>query len=345
MLFSYSLIAHDIEKLQTFLEHTVLKVWCAADSTIPFSIDLLDQDYRVLYEKRYKLHKDIEKIYNLFVPLSTTQKEFIRDTFNSNNRIEGLCCNDIEPIFYKDIIREVSQDLSDTLKDFNNYLYKFLDKSDAAFVKHYTSATIYYKELVSQLPASRCPFCGIERIKSKRISRRDAYDHYIPKSLLPFTAINVKNLAPMCKDCNESWKSDNNPIMTNKDSGDNRKTFYPFCNDLPEIGIYFDNLYLDPLDEDEHNIEIRYECEEYEVEVSTWRSIFYIDERYDDLIRTDCKVWLEEVRMLGDRKTDDTLAKTEYIQKKQENKFIESNFLTIPFLLACDEMGLLNKVT
>jgi len=341
MLFSYNLFPHDIEKLQTFLEHTVLEVWCRADRTIPFSIGLLNQDYRVLYKNRYKLHKDIEKIYHLFVPLTTTQKNFIRDTFNNNNQIEELCCNDVEPIFYKDITSEISEDISDALKDFNNYLYKFLDKSDAAFVKNYTSATIYYKELVSQLPASRCPFCGIERIKSKRMSRRDAYDHYIPKSLLPFTAINVKNLAPMCKDCNESWKNDNNPINTNKDSGDARKTFYPFCTNLPEIEIHFDNLYLDPLNIDEHNIEVRYECEGYEVEVSTWRKIFNIDERYDDLIRTDCKAWLEEVRMLSDRKADDTLAKTEYIQKKQENRFVESNFLTIPFLLACDKIGLL----
>lgn len=342
MLFSYSLFTHDIEKLQTFLEHTVLEVWCKADSTIPFSIDLLDQDYRVLYEKRYKLHKDIEKIYNLFVPLSTTQKGFIRDTFNNNNKIEELCCNDVEPIFYKDITREISLKLSDDLKAFNNYLYKFLDKSDAAFVKNYTSATVYYKELVTQLPASQCPFCGIARIKSRRMSRRDAYDHYIPKSLLPFTAINVKNLAPMCKDCNESWKNDNNPIKTNKDSGSDRKTFYPFCDDLPSITISLDNLSLDPLDVDKHNIEMKYECTGYEEEVATWRELFNIDERYDDEIRNDCKAWLEEVRMLGDRDRAESLEKTEYMQKKEENKFIENNFLTIPFLFACHDIGLLD---
>ena len=342
MLFAYKLFTHDIEKLQTFLEHTVLDVWCNADSAIPFSIDLLDQDYRVLYEKRYKLHKDIEKIYNLFVPLTSTQKDFIRRTFNNNNQIEELCSNGIEPIFYKDIAREVSEELSKTLKGFNNYLYLFLDNKKAAFVKNYTSATIYYKQIVKQLPASQCPFCGISRIKSERISRRDAYDHYIPKSLLPFTAINVKNLAPMCKDCNESWKRDRNPINTNKDSGDNRKAFYPFCDDLPEIEIYLDNLSLDPIDENEHHIEMRYECRGYEDEVSTWRELFNIDERYDDVVRNDCKAWLEEVRMLGDRDRTESLEKTEYMLKKEENKFIENNFLTIPFLKACDEIGLLD---
>ena len=66
---------------------------------------------------------------------------------------------------------------------------------------------------------------------------------------------------------------------------------------------------------------------------------FYIKERYDDLIRSDLEYWLEEVRMLNDR--EESLSKTEYMQKKEAHKFVESNFLTIPFLLACEERGLI----
>ena len=51
MLFSYTLFSHDITKLHDFLEHTVLKVWCKADETIPFSIDLLHADFISLYTK------------------------------------------------------------------------------------------------------------------------------------------------------------------------------------------------------------------------------------------------------------------------------------------------------
>lgn len=340
MLFTYTLFPHEITKLQDFLEHTVLEVWCKADETIPFSIDLLHDDFISLYTRKNKLQEDIEKIYVEFIKLSMEQKELISQSFIKNNQIEELCQGIVKPVYYKDIEELVNKEFTFTLKEFNNYLYKFLDKEDASFVKNFTSATLYYKELVKQLPASICPFCGIEKIKSHRISKRDAYDHYLPKSLFPFTAINVKNLAPMCKDCNEYWKHDNNPIMTNKDRGDFKKAFYPFSNLLPVIEISFSKLVLDPLfNEDKHILDINYISTGYEEEVNRWLEIFNIKERYDDRIRTDLRYWLEEVRMLNDR--ENSLTDTEYIQKKEEHKFVDNNFLTIPFLIACKENGLL----
>jgi len=341
MLFSYTLFPHDITKLHEFLEHTVLEVWCKADETIPFSIDLLHDDFISLYTRKNKLQKDIEKIYTKFIKLSIEQKRLISESFIKNNQIEELCKGIIKPIYYKDIEEAIDKEFTTTLKEFNNYLYKFLDKKDASFVKNFTSATLYYKELVKQLPASSCPFCGIQKIKSHRIRKRDAYDHYLPKSLFPFTAINVKNLAPMCKDCNESWKNDNNPIMTNKDKGDFKKAFYPFSKSLPVIEISFSNLVLDPFDEDKHVLDINYISIGYEEELNRWLELFNIKERYDDLIRNDLQYWLEDIRMLKDR--EHSLSETEYIKKKKEHKFVESNFLTIPFLLACEERGLLWK--
>ena len=339
MLFAYRLFSHDITKLHEFLEHTVLEVWCKADETIPFSIDLLHDDFTSLYTRKNKLQEDIEKIYAEFINLSIEQKELISQSFIKNNQIEELCKGIIEPIYYKDIENLVNKEFTTTLKEFNNYLYKFLDKKDASFVKNFTSATLYYKELVKQLPASSCPFCGIEKIKSHRMSKRDAYDHYLPKSLFPFTAINVKNLAPMCKDCNEYWKYDNNPIMTNKDKGDFKKAFYPFSNLLPVINISFSNLVIDPFDEDKHILNINYISDGYEEEVDRWLKIFNIKKRYDERLRNDLHYWLEEVRILTDR--EESLSETEYIQNKEEHKFVESNFLTIPFLLACEERGLI----
>ncbi len=337
MLFNYRLFNHDVAKLQIFLEHTVLEVWCKSDTNSEFSTDLLHSEYTMLYRTRNKLHKDIEEIFNIFKTLSNVKKERIKEIFINNNKIEELCKGLGNGIFYKEIKDEIDESLADKLKAFNNYLYNFLDKKDASFVGNFDSLTDYYKKLVSQLPASICPFCGIETIKSKRLSRRDAYDHYLPKSLFPFTAVNVNNLAPMCKECNEDWKGDNNPIKTNKDGGDNRKTFYPFSSNLYDLKVSITRLEIDPLfDEDEHNIEIEYSCEGHDEEVDTWLQLFNINERYDDCIRTKLQYWLENWRIINDESNNQK--KIEYTQNKKDNKFIDTNFLNLAVLEARENL-------
>lgn len=333
MLSNYRLFNHDVAKLQIFLEHTVLEVWCKVANSSEFSTDLLHPDYNMLYRTRNKLHKEIEEIFNIFKTLSVPQKEKIKEIFINNNKIEELCKGSENGMLYKEISDEIDESLSDKLKEFNNYLYSFLDKKNASFVKNFDSLTDYYKKLVSQLPASICPFCGIETIKSKRLSRRDAYDHYLPKSLFPFTAINVRNLAPICKVCNEDWKDDNNPIKTNKDKGDNRKAFYPFSSSLYDLKISISQLEIDPLfDEDKHNIKIEYSCEGHEEEVNTWLELFNINERYDDCIRTKLQYWLENWRIINE--DSDNQKKIKYTQNKEDNKFIDTNFLNLAILEA-----------
>ncbi len=327
MLFNYNLIQHDVEKLQTFLEHTVLEVWCNSKRNDTFSKSLLHPDFTVLYNRKNKLYKDIEEIYNLIKKLSKAKKELIKAMFITNNKIEELCKGSENAVFYESLENETSKNLADKLKDFNNYLYKFLDKKDASFVKNFESITTYYKKLVFQLPENICPFCGITTVNSEKLTKRDAFDHYLPKSLLPFTAINIKNLAPMCKDCNQDWKHDINPINMDKDKGNIRKTFFPFNNALYNINISITKLEIDPLfRKDHHIINISYDCEEHSEEVHTWLELFNIRNRYDLLIRNHLKFWLEDLSILED---SSTLTKDKYIQNRLDNKFLNSNFLNL----------------
>lgn len=330
MLFSYKVFNHDIEKLQIFLEHIVLEVWCNSKRNDTFSKSLLDPNFSILYSRKNKLYKDIEEIYNLIKRLSKVKKDFIKDAFIKNNKIEDLCKENLSGVFYVSLESETNKKLANKIKDFNNYLYKFLDKKDASFVKNFNSITDYYKLLISQLPDNICPFCGISNINSERLSKRDAFDHYLPKSLLPFTAINIRNLAPMCKDCNQDWKHDINPINTNKYKGIARKTFFPFDNYSFNINISIKKLEIDPLyEKDKHIINIDYEGEGIEEEIKTWLKLFNIDTRYDDLIRTKLKFWQEEWRIMK----QSNLIKDEYIQNKMDNKFVDSNFLNLAVIL------------
>lgn len=54
-----------------------------------------------------------------------------------------------------------------------------------------------YDTILSQ--SERCPFCGNIGISSQ-------LDHYLPKQYYPQYSIYPKNLAPICRDCNEGFK-------------------------------------------------------------------------------------------------------------------------------------------
>ena len=54
-----------------------------------------------------------------------------------------------------------------------------------------------YDAILSQ--SERCPFCGNIGISSQ-------LDHYLPKKYYPQYSIYPKNLAPICRDCNEGFK-------------------------------------------------------------------------------------------------------------------------------------------
>lgn len=334
MLFNYKTFQHDIEKLQTFLEHTVLEVWYNSKRSDIFSKSLLHPDFTVLYNRKNKLYKDIEEIFNLIKILSKAKKELIKVIFITNNKIEELCKGNGQAVFYKSLENGISKKLADKLKDFNNYLYTFLDKKDASFVKNFKSITTYYKELVLQLPEDICPFCGIATINSEKLTKRDAFDHYLPKSLFPFTAVNINNLAPMCKYCNQDWKHDINPINTDKDNGNIRKTFFPFNNTLYNINISIKKLEIDPsFKKDNHIINIGYDCVGHNEEIDTWLELFNIKNRYDILIKNNLKFWLEEFLII---KNSSTLTKDQYIQNKLDNRFINNNFLNIEIIKTID---------
>lgn len=59
-----------------------------------------------------------------------------------------------------------------------------------------------------------CPFCQINSILSKGegvdYQYRSDLDHFFCKSKYPFLSISIWNLIPICKECNTTFKSDNN---------------------------------------------------------------------------------------------------------------------------------------
>ncbi|MFB2553388.1 HNH endonuclease [Ensifer soli] len=91
-----------------------------------------------------------------------------------------------------------------------------------------------------------CPFCGIGSIKRAHFKEREAYDHYLPKSIYPFNSINFRNLAPACHECNSSYKLTKDPAHSGVGR---RKAFYPYSESsyLIELDMTLQHCDIDEL--------------------------------------------------------------------------------------------------
>lgn len=333
MLFNYICINHDFKKLHEFFEHTVLEVWCKPDGN--FNLDLLHQDFQAIVKRmRKRLWEPIEDIYGICLFLGEDKLQQLSDAFRVNNNIQDLCEGTIEPILYDDIER-INTDLSNKLKEFCESLYNYVAR-EATFCRHYKSINDYYKVFINQNNQSKgkCPFCGLNPIKSELLPYRDAYDHYMPKGHFPFNTVNLQNLAPACQECNSYCKKDRIPIEDK--TGNARKAFFPYSESAPEFEINVDIQSLDPFDPKKNQVTVSFNSDSCQDEVDRWRELYMIDVRYNDkCCSEDSKYWVEkisdEAQNYG-KEIGEALA----IEIKIGKKFPlhEYNFLKVPFLEA-----------
>ncbi|WP_317411840.1 HNH endonuclease, partial [Clostridium baratii] len=102
-------------------------------------------------------------------------------------------------IKYKEILSNVEEHLEDENKfqkineDYSDYMKKMY--SSRFSNKQYKNIYKFYQEIRSK--EKYCPYCNVPTREVRQV------DHYLPKSNFPGLALVVKNLVPICKDCNE----------------------------------------------------------------------------------------------------------------------------------------------
>lgn len=126
---------------------------------------------------------------------------------------------------------------------------------------------------VKALKLKTCPYCNInyisflekEKNNDKTKQRRAELDHFFPKSVYPFLAVNFYNLIPSCSTCNKLKSDDDlmkllNPYdskvkdikfnfwLNNVDFLDNRKLDNTIFSDEENIKIEIKNLPQENLD-------------------------------------------------------------------------------------------------
>ena len=356
MLFSYTYVPHQMDKMQQFIDFIFFAVWCKARTRGEYGIHLFASNaklYAVIKSFHYSdtkgadfFNENVELIYKTFQTLSPCAVRQVRRWYKGNNDVERVCANDpsVHLVRYIDIKIEYPQ-LAEQLENFFKGLYDRLNI--AALKQKIGDIDAHYKAFIKINKVGKCPFCGINDLLGEYHSTREAYDHYLPKALYPFNSINFRNLVPACHHCNSSYKTSKDPAYTPKDPAravQRRMVFYPYkpvaqSIELPVAFKHSDITKLTPGD-----ITLQFGPATVAEEIETWKDVYGIEERYKAKLcaENDGKYWLTQVLdecQAYYKQPADIMAMR--AQQAQIRPYADCNFLRKPFLDACEQIGLL----
>jgi hypothetical protein len=270
----------NIYRIQEFVEHTVTKVWCEPRGN--FKIELLHKDFREMVKEINPEHllNPIKKVYAICRHLSSAQLQLLESAYYENNDIEGLCAGRGTPVLYSKLKKELGKKITNQIYIFCKNLYSPIIGLQP-FYSAFGLQEDHYRDFSFSNQLKICPFCGLNRMLNHHsYPRREAYDHFFPKEVYPFSSVNFYNLAPACHHCNSSYKSRKDPINL-RDAGPRRRAFYPFKSASHQIDVIISLLKTDDIRNlQKEDIAITMNCHENEEEKITWDGLYSITERY-----------------------------------------------------------------
>ncbi|WP_294314986.1 hypothetical protein [uncultured Chryseobacterium sp.] len=364
MLFTYKYINHEIEKFQHFSDFLFIDVWCNAKGEFNSKKLRGNRELQMIYEEFHYddgksatfFNSHIELIYAEFLNINKTSREKLKSWYKINNRISFIYRKNIKsPISY-DQLSKKHPELTKLLKSFYFKLYgndsPFILK---AFGNLKEIKKSHYKNFIDKNFNGHegiCPFCGLSSIKGNDHSKLEAYDHFISKGNYPFNSINFKNLAPMCHECNSSYKLEKEPLFnidsivkTNKIK---RKAFYPYEKKTWNIEVDItlnNNISQIKVEDIDLNIKTTFRQEELE----SWKEVYSIEERYKAKIVAEHYGlhWykkIEEGFNNAKKKMNPHLTKEEWydfnINECNISEIADLNFIKKPFLEECKRKAL-----
>lgn len=353
MLFPYTYVPHRMEKMQTFIDFIFHDVWCMAPASGPFGLNLFDAnaELREVMEAFYYsdaqgaefFYGHVEQIYGLFSALTAVQINQFQKWYQGNNSLERVCANDptAQLARYADIAVS-HRDLADRLGTLFKGLYSKSLLNLVALRDKIGDIDDHFQTFAQTNKAGKCPFCGIGDLKGSHHSKREAYDHYLPKALYPFNSMNFRNLAPSCHECNSTYKLSKDPAHN---PAGRRKAFYPFATATQAISIQVVLQHADIENLKPADVQMQFGPAAITDEIETWKDVYGIEERYKAKVcgENDGKYWLtqvlDECQAYGKQPADILVLRA---QQAQSRPYADCNFLRNPFLQACQQLGLFN---
>ncbi|MEG6304300.1 hypothetical protein UXP06_06815 [Enterobacter ludwigii] len=357
MLFAYTYVPHQMERMQRFINFIFYQVWCRARKLDGYDLTLFDANpplKEIMLSFAYdhtaagdRFSSQVQSIFQSFAQLSREQIAQFKRWYQGNNNLEKVCANlpNAQLARYADIAMNYKE-LSEQLGTFFKGLYSQSLLDLAALRAKIGDIDDHYKNFVQINKVGKCPFCGISDLLSEYHTKREAYDHYLPKALYPFNSINFRNLVPACHYCNSSYKTSKNPAYTPKDPAGavrRRAVFYPYKPVTHAIELQVTLQTSDIANLAPNDIDLQFGPNAVAEEIDTWKDIYGIEERYKAKFcgENDGKYWLTQVldEWKEDGKNPSDFLRT-LARQTRSRPYADCNFLRKPFLDACEARGL-----
>jgi len=240
-------------------------------------IEIVNRHPKILKQRCRRIYEKIKK-WDQY--LKTQLCNQIRDS----NEIEKIC----QGYYVPQTIDSDAIGLNKLLRQLFLDLYKQVLDGDGYRAKYNTTLRDHFNVFSKRNEdVTLCPICGIGELKKHQDETRDQYDHYLPKSLYPFSSVNFKNLVPSCKECNSfdaKGEKDTVAVSTGK-------FFYPY--DESHKGITLDiNVATDDIDIENMAWDISFfNSDEKNEEIESWKNIYDIESRYRGFIKGRIVKW------------------------------------------------------
>lgn len=284
MLKSYTFVATDHQKLHNFVIAFFDRIEHEAGE---FSLDFFDADFRPVVTRHRKVLKEaFAEIYDEVKDWQQADKSGLCEEIRQSNRIEQICSGHVNP-------KRLDETATGVYKKIRTLFLKlYSDVLDGVPLRETFRITLrqHFDDFRRANSAiTLCPICGISELKTEHDTSRDQYDHYLPESLYPLSAVNFYNLVPTCKECNSlDVKSDKDVVAIR-----NTRLFFPY--DQNQQGIEISFLIL----QDNPNIadiewQVAFESRDgKDQEVEAWKQIYNIESRYLGFLKGRIKKWYD----------------------------------------------------
>jgi len=250
-----------------------------------FSDDFFDADFLAIVDRHKSiLKKEFVAIYEEIRQWPQADKTDLCEKIRLSNDIENICSGGYLPIVLDKKVIGINKRIRTLfLKLYSNVLdgAAFREKYNTSLREHFDKFRQENKNI------TLCPICGISELKTKYDVNRDQYDHYLPKSLYPFTSINFRNLVPTCKECNSfDVKGDKDTVAVSTG-----KIFYPYDDNHKGIEILFD-IVKDAADVSKIQWKVQFSNPDGKTdEVESWKRIYNIENRYLGYVKGRVEKW------------------------------------------------------
>lgn len=250
-----------------------------------FRDELFEPDFLPIVKRhRTILKKNLKEIYEYVVTLSPTERHDFCDRIIDSNKIEQICNGQCRASRIDNTVEGIDKKLRDMFIDLYDQV---LDGDPFRNANHMNLRDHFNQFCNANKDITLCPICGIGELKKEQDKTRDQYDHFLPKTLYPFSAVNFRNLVPCCKECNSfdaKGEKDTLAISTGR-------LFFPY--DQNHKGISLEAHVQNDHDEIE-NIKLTLSFtnpDGKQDEIESWKTIYSIEDRYQGYIKARIEKW------------------------------------------------------